>query len=332
MTTAQLQTPTASPALPKGTSFGASPSTESLSGMVAFVRAAESGSFVAAGRALGLSASAVGKSVMRLEAKLGVQLLNRTTRRIGLTHEGARFFARCKRMLADLEEAESELFHSTSSPRGRLRISAPSLGCRLLLPLVPEFRRRYPDIELDIEFSDRVVDVTQEGYDAVIRSGRLADSQLLARPLAQFGPVVVGSPAYLAGHGEPTTPADLEGHACIRFRSPANGRTEPWRFAREDHTFAIEPHATLTFNDMEAVLAACISGLGLACVPDFVAKSALEGGMLRAVLGTHVRAEGVFQILWPPSRHEAPRLRAFIDHVASRLGGLPSHEVRFRAA
>ncbi|SAL82154.1 LysR family transcriptional regulator [Caballeronia arvi] len=308
------------------------PSTESLSGMVAFVRAAESGSFVAAGRALGLSASAVGKSVMRLEAKLGVQLLNRTTRRIGLTHEGARFFARCKRMLADLEEAENELFHSTSSPRGRLRIAAPSLGSRLLLPLVPEFRRRYPDIELDIDFSDRMVDITQEGYDAVIRTGRLADSQLLARPLAQYGPVVVGSPAYFAGHGEPATPADLEGHSCIRFRSPASGRPESWRFTRDDHTFAIDPHATLTFNDMEAVLAACISGLGLACVPDFIAKSALEGGMLRAVLGTHMGTEGVFQILWPPSRHEAPRLRAFIDHVASRLGGLPSHEVRFRAA
>ncbi|GJH26751.1 LysR family transcriptional regulator [Caballeronia novacaledonica] len=300
--------------------------------MVAFVRAAESGSFVAAGRALGLSASAVGKSVMRLEAKLGVQLLNRTTRRIGLTHEGARFFARCKRMLADLEEAESELFHSTSSPRGRLRIAAPSLGSRLLMPLVPEFRRRFPDIELDIDFSDRVVDITQEGYDAVIRTGRLADSQLLARPLAQYGPVVVGSPAYFAGHGEPMTPTDLEGHACIRFRSPASGRPEPWRFARDDHTFAIDPHATLTFNDMEAVLAACISGLGLACVPDFVAKSALEGGLLRVVLGAHMRTEGVFQILWPPSRHEAPRLRAFIDHVAQRLGGLPSHEVRFRAA
>ncbi|WP_050453287.1 LysR family transcriptional regulator [Candidatus Burkholderia verschuerenii] len=300
--------------------------------MVAFVRAAESGSFVAAGRALGLSASAVGKSVMRLEAKLGVQLLNPTTRRIGLTHEGARFFARCKRILADLEDAESELFHSTSSPRGRLKISAPSLGARLLLPHVPEFRRRFPDIDLDIDFSDRLVEVTQEGYDAVIRTGRLADSQLLARPLARYGPVIVGSPAYFAGHGEPGTPADLEGHACIRFRSPGNGRIEPWRFAESDHSFAIEPRAALTFNDMEAVVAASISGLGLACVPDFVAKSALESGLLRAVLVEHTRMEGTFQILWPPSRHETPRLRAFIDHLAVRLGGSPAHEMRFQAA
>jgi DNA-binding transcriptional LysR family regulator len=310
----------------------APPTTESLSGMVAFVRAAESGSFVAAGRALGLSASAVGKSVMRLEAKLGVQLLNRTTRRIGLTHEGSRFFARCKRILADLEDAESELFHSTSSPRGRLKISAPSLGARLLLPHVPEFRRRFPDIDLDIDFSDRLVEVTQEGYDAVIRTGRLADSQLLARPLARYGPVVVGSPAYFAGQGEPSTPADLEGHACIRFRSPGNGRIEPWRFAESDHSFAIEPRAALTFNDMEAVVAASISGLGLACVPDFVAKSALESGLLRAVLVEHTRMEGLFQILWPPSRHETPRLRAFIDHLAVRLGGSPAHHMRYEAA
>lgn len=307
-------------------------STESLSGMVAFVRAAETGSFVAAGRALGLSASAVGKSVMRLEAKLGVQLLNRTTRRIGLTHEGARFFARCKRMLADLEDAENELFHSTASPRGRLRISAPSLGGRLLLPLVPEFRRRYPDIELEIDFSDRLVDVTQEGYDAVIRTGRLADSQLLARPLAQYGPVIVAAPAYLSAHGEPATPEELVDHACIRFRSPTSGRPEPWRFARDDHSYALDPHAILAFNDMEAVLAACIAGLGLACVPDFVAKTALEAGLLRTVLGAHVSTEGTFQIVWPQSRHEAPRLRAFIDHVAARLGGLPSHGARVRAA
>jgi DNA-binding transcriptional LysR family regulator len=315
-----------------GVNGHAPPTTESLSGMVAFVRAAESGSFVAAGRALGLSASAVGKSVMRLEAKLGVQLLNRTTRRIGLTHEGARFFARCKRILADLEDAESELFHSTSSPRGRLRISAPSLGARLLLPLVPEFRRRFPDIDLDIDFSDRLVEVTQEGYDAVIRTGRLADSQLLARPLAHYRPMVLGSPAYLAGHGEPPTPADLDGHVCIRFRSPSNGRIEPWRFARDHHTFAIEPHAALTFNDMEAVMAACVSGLGLACVPDFIARSALENGLLREVLSEHTRNEGTFQILWPPSRHETPRLRAFIDHLATRLGGMPAHEMRYQAA
>jgi DNA-binding transcriptional LysR family regulator len=311
------------------------PTTESLSGIVAFVRAAESGSFVAAGRALGLSASAVGKSVMRLEAKLGVQLLNRTTRRIGLTHEGARFFARCKRILADLEDAESELFNSTASPRGRLKISAPSLGARLLLPLVPEFRQRFPDIELDIDFSDRLVDITQEGYDAVIRTGRLADSQLLARPLAHYGPVIVGSPAYFAGHGEPATPADLEGHACIRFRSPASGRVEPWALhgeAIDDQMSSLEPRAALTFNDMEAVLAACVSGLGLACVPDFIARNAMENGLLRAVLNDHTRAEGTFHILWPPSRHEAPRLRAFIDHLAARLGGVPVHEARYQAA
>jgi DNA-binding transcriptional LysR family regulator len=308
------------------------PTTESLSGMVAFVQAAETGSFVAAGRALGLSASAVGKSVMRLEAKLCVQLLNRTTRRIGLTHEGARFFARCKRILAELEEAESELFHSTASPRGRLKISAPALGARMLLPLLPDFMQRFPDIELEIDFGDRLVDVTQEGYDAVIRTGRLADSQLLARPLTQYGPVVVGSLAYFAMHGEPAAPADLEGHACIRYRAPGSGRTTPWRFAIDDHTFAMEPHASLTLNDMEAVLSACVAGLGLAYVPDYIARGAIEGGLLRAVLGTHTHADDTFHILWPPSRHEAPRLRAFIDHLASRLSGMPEHERRFQAA
>lgn len=197
---------------------------------------------------------------------------------------------------------------------------------------MPEFRQRFPDIELDIDFSDRLVDVTQEDYDAVIRTGRLADSQLLARPLAQYGPVVVGSPAYFARHGEPATPADLEGHACIRYRAPASGRVEPWRFAVDDHTFAVEPRASLTLNDMEAVLSACVSGLGLAYVPDYIARGPMEGGLLRTVLGAHTHSEGTFHILWPPNRHEAPRLRAFIDHLTSRLSGWPAREMRFQVA
>ncbi len=171
---------------------------------------------------------------MRLKTKLGVQLLNRTTRRIGLTHEGARFFARCKRILAALDDAESE--HSTSSLRRRLRISTPALGARLLLPLVPEFRRRFPDIERDIDFSDRVVEVTQEGYDAVIRTGRLADSQLLARPLAHLWPAR-GRLACLFRGTRRACDACRSRRSCMHcFRSPANGRVELWRFANDEHS------------------------------------------------------------------------------------------------
>ncbi|CDY79305.1 Transcriptional regulator, LysR family [Caballeronia glathei] len=302
--------------------------------MVAFVRSAESGSFVAAGRILGLSASAIGKSVMRLEAKLGVQLLHRTTRRISLTDEGARFFSRCKSVLSEIEDAESDILHTADAPRGRLRISMPAMGYRLLLPLLPEFRQLYPDIQLDIDFSDRIVDLTQEGFDAVIRTGKLADSQLLAKPLMPYRQLMVASPGYLDRNGTPQTPSDLAHHKSIRYRLPANGRLQEWAFesdARAPHNADLV--TTLSFNNVEAVIDASIAGLGLAYVPDFMVKNALDNGQLQTVLGDFTRVHGVFQILWPSSRHIAPRLRVFIDHVAGRLGGqVAPRPIRYAAA
>ncbi|MET3970874.1 DNA-binding transcriptional LysR family regulator [Bradyrhizobium sp. S3.9.1] len=159
---------------------------DSLNGIVAFVRAAETLSFVAAGRMLGISASAVGKSVSKLEQSVGTRLFHRTTRRVSLTEEGALFFERCRRILDDLRDAEAMLSQAASTPRGRLRVSLPTIGYRFLLPILPEFRRLYPEIELDLDFSDRIVDLVEEGLDAAIRSGALADSSLMSRRLGPF--------------------------------------------------------------------------------------------------------------------------------------------------
>jgi len=178
---------------------------DNLAGLTAFVQAAELRSFVAAGRMLGISASAVGKSIARLEARLGVRLFQRSTRSIALTSEGSVFLERCRRILGEIEAAELELSNSKNAPQGRLRVSLPQVGS-LLNPVLAAFARAYPQVELDLDFSDRRVDVIEEGYDAVVRAGESADSRLMSRQLGQFQLQLVAAPAYLAQHGTPAQP------------------------------------------------------------------------------------------------------------------------------
>ncbi|MDR3519265.1 MAG: LysR family transcriptional regulator [Azospirillaceae bacterium] len=292
---------------------------DSLSGIVTFVQAAERLSFVAAGRALGISASAVGKNIAKLEESVGVRLFHRTTRRISLTEEGATFYERCRRILDDLRDAEAMLSDATRIPRGRLRVSVPTIGYRFLLPVIPEFRRRYPEIELDIDFNDRLVDVVEDGLDAVIRSGALTDSRLMSRHLGSFRFVLCASPSYLARNGIPQSPRDLETHDCLRFRFPTSGKLQVWQLANAEGSDPFRRPSPLTCNNMEALRAAAISGLGIAYMPDFLARDALDAGLLHTVLGTHLADPGQFSILWPSNRLVSPRLRVFIDHMTQAL-------------
>lgn len=292
---------------------------ESLSGIVAFVQAAEHLSFVAAGRALGISASAVGKNIAKLEESVGARLFHRTTRRISLTEEGAAFYERCRRILDDLRDAEAMLSNATRAPRGRLRVSVPTIGYRFLLPVIPEFRRRYPDIELDIDFNDRLVDVVEEGLDAVIRSGALTDSSLMSRRLGPFRFVLCASPSYLERNGIPQLPSDLEKHDCLRFRFPTSGKLQAWQLTNADGIDPFRRPSPLTCNNMEALRGAAISGLGIAYMPDFLAREAVDAGLLHTVLDAHLADPGQFSILWPSSRLVSPRLRVFIDHMTGAL-------------
>ncbi len=296
---------------------------DSLSGLFAFVRTAECGSFVGAGRMLGVSASAVGKGVMRLEAKLGVRLLHRSTRQLRLTDEGALFFERCRRILDDIGDAELELVRLTEAPRGRVRVSLPAVGYHLLLPVLPDFARRYPEVELDLDFNDRLVDVIDEGFDLVIRSGELTDSRLMSRRLRPFELLLCAAPSYLAERGMPQQAADLERHACLRFRLPATGKLQPWFAA--DEAGSLEPRlpATMTLNNIEAVLRAAVAGLGIACLPDFIAGEALREGRLVQALPGHRPVQGMFWMLWPTNRHMLPKLRVLVDFLSARVGGEP---------
>lgn len=295
----------------------------SLSGVTAFVQTAETLSFVAAGRALGISASAVGKSVARLEQELGVRLLHRTTRRVALTDEGRLFHERCRRVLDDLDEARDLLSDKAATPAGRLRVGLPTIGYRFLTPHLAEFRAANPRIELELAFDDRLVDVIESGLDVVIRSGELTDSTLVARRLGAFRLIVCAAPSYLAEAGEPRRLEDLREHACLRFRAPTTGRLQEWAFAAAPGGVA-PPRTGMILNNMEAVLDAAIRGHGLAFMPDFLAAEALLDGRLRQALGRFPSPEGQFSMLWPSSRHMTPRLRAFVDHFAGRLFKTPA--------
>lgn len=291
---------------------------DNLNGIVAFVRTAETLSFVAAGRKLGISASAVGKTIAKLEQSLGVRLFHRTTRRVTLTDEGRHFHERCHRILEELRDAEATLSESAQTPRGRLRVSLPVIGYRFLLPVLPEFRARYPDIELDLDFNDRLVDVVDGGFDAVIRSGQLTDSSLMSRRLGPFRFVLCAAPAYLERAGAPEVPDDLAAHACVRYRFPTTGKLQPWALAHDGG----EPpnlRAAMTCNNMEALRAAVLAGFGIGYMPDFLARDALACGALVTVLDDYRIAPGQFSVLWPSSRQLSPKLRVFVDFLCARL-------------
>lgn len=294
---------------------------DNLNGIAAFVRAAETRSYVAAGRLLGVSASAVGKSVARLEEKLGVRLLNRSTRRISLSNEGALFYERCQRILADLGDAEAELSHLAEAPRGKLKVSLPVIGYRIILPLLADFTRQYPEIELDLDFNDRLVDVVAEGVDVAVRSGTLTDSRLMARELGPFAFAIVGSPAYFSRHGVPATPRALEGHACVRYKFPTTGKLQEWALQRAegDSGGELRLPTALTCNNIEALIGAATQGVGLAYLPDFIVRDAIGRGELQAVLGDYLLYASKFWVLWPSSRHLSPKIRVFVDHLCTHL-------------
>ncbi|WP_334033466.1 LysR family transcriptional regulator [Burkholderia gladioli] len=291
---------------------------DSLNGIGFFVQAAEARSFSEAGRALGISSSAVGKSVARLEERLSVRLFHRSTRSITLTAEGALFLERCRRILSEVEAAELELSETRQAPQGKLRVSLP-LVSGLVMPALTAFMHRYPAIELDVDFSDRMVDVIEDGFDAVIRTGEPADSRLMSRPLGTFKLLLVGAPRYFAARGMPRVPADLAGHACLQHKFPSTGRFEPWPLRMPEGEAEPVLSASMVCNTTEVLVQVAGDGLGIACLPDFMVRDAIAAGELVTVLDDFNPHQGTFRMLWPSSKHLAPKLRAFIDFMGAEL-------------
>jgi DNA-binding transcriptional LysR family regulator len=203
---------------------------DTLGSLNAFVQAAEARSFTVAGRKLGVSSSAIGKAVARMEERLGVRLFHRSTCSIALTAEGALFLERCRRIFSEIEAAELELSQTQKAPRGTLRVSLPLVGM-LMMPTLVAFMRAYPEIALDLDFSDRVVDVIEEGFDAVVRFADVGDTRLMSRALGTYRRRLVAAPAYLTAKGVPLNPGDLKAHACLHHKFPTSGKLEQWPLA-----------------------------------------------------------------------------------------------------
>ncbi|WP_353190914.1 LysR family transcriptional regulator [Pandoraea pnomenusa] len=291
---------------------------ESLNGFVVFVQVAETRSFVAAGRLLGISASAVGKAVARLEDKLGVRLFHRSTRSVTLTAEGTLFLERSRRILSEIEAAELELSQASQVPRGRLKVSLP-LVSSLVLPVLGDFMRQYPDIALDLDFSDRIVDVIEEGFDAVVRTGEPTDSRLTARRLGAFRSQLVASPDYLARRGTPQRPADLVHHTCLHYRFPNSGKLEPWQLRQAPGEDEVAIPVSMVCNNIETRMCFAIRGLGIAHLPDFSVRAAIAAGQLQTVLPGDTLRTGVFNVLWPASKHPSPKVRALVDFLCANV-------------
>ncbi|RJG40540.1 LysR family transcriptional regulator [Mesorhizobium sp. DCY119] len=298
---------------------------DSLGSLNVFIRAAEARSFTVAGRQLGVSSSGVGKAIARLEARLGTRLFHRSTRSIALTTEGARFLERCQRILVEIEEAEQELSQSQGAPRGKLRVSLPLVGM-LMMPMLTRFMRVYPEIELDLDFNDRLVDLIEEGFDAVVRTGDAVDSRLMTRVLGNFRHNLVASPAYLEKHGTPKTPAELERHACLHHKYPTTGKLASWHLRERATELDIELPKTATVSTIEPLIYMAEQGLGIACLPEYAIRQHLNDGKLVAVLSDHTQHVGTFRALWPSSRFVSPKIRVFVDFLAGNL--LPDRSSR----
>ncbi|CAM3841451.1 LysR family transcriptional regulator [Bordetella tumulicola] len=285
-----------------------------------FVRVAESRSFTSAADRLGVSIASVSKSVSQLEARLGVKLLNRTTRSLSLTDDGELLLRRCRQILHDVEATEAEVTGARLTPMGKLRVHAPvGLGRKVIMPALLSLNERYPHLSIDADFSDRVPNLADEGLDATIRIGRTADSRVIAKTLTQLRYVTCASPAYLAARGTPTTPAELDRHDCLAYVQWQTGRYHEWSYAHGNESYALTPSGKLNVNHPEAILDAVIAGAGIARMASFIAAPAILDGRLQLVLSDWLAPGTPVQLVYLPNRHLSPRIRAFVDTIAQSM-------------
>jgi DNA-binding transcriptional LysR family regulator len=291
---------------------------DKLGAMRAFARVAESGSFSSAARLLGRSKAVISKQVASLEATLGVQLLARTTRQVRLTEVGRSYFERCVQVLAELDDLESNVQQSQSSPRGVLRVTGPQTFAELhLSDAVREFLLRYPELKMELVLTDRRVDLVDDGFDVAIRVGQLEDSTLLARRLTASSVVTCAAPAYLARRGMPRTPEQLSDHDLVldsNLRQPGI-----WRFRRGTRTVNVRVSGRLQVNSAVMVRHLLVGGAGIGVCPEFVVRDDLEAGRLVPLLAQFSGfALGVYAV-YPHTRHVPSRVRVFVDFLADYL-------------
>jgi DNA-binding transcriptional LysR family regulator len=283
-----------------------------LNELLIFTKVVQSGSFTAAALALGMPKSSVSRKVSDLEERIGARLLQRTTRKLGLTDAGRIYFERSARIVAEVEEAEGAVHQLQSSPRGLLKITSP-LSFAMLGPIVGNFLRRYPEVQVELMSTDRRVDLVNEGFDLAIRAGKLDDSTLIARTLGSIRRVLIAAPAYLKKAGTPREPEELSKHACLAFSAaPA---PSVWVLQREGEGQAREVRVTprLAVNDFELMREVALTGVGVGLMPEFLCAAELKAGTLKRLLPGWCSSEAALHAVYPSTRHLSPKVVAFIE-------------------
>ena len=289
-----------------------------LQPLLAFSETAKRGSFAAAAREMGSAPSTLAKAVSRLEASLGLRLFHRTTRQVSLTPDGERLFLRCQRVLAELDELQSDASGVRAAPSGTLRIDMPIVfGRKVMLPLLARLVQQHPGLALDVRLSDAYVDLVKDGIDVAVRVGALKDSTLVARRFASQDLVLCAAPSYLAQHGRPRRVEDLAAHAPILFRMPTSGRDRPWQLRVSGETITLHPVARLRFNDGEAMVQAACMGLGVAQVPDYMVSEGIAAGTLVELLPKHRPPTMPIHAVIPANRMVPARVRALLDALTA---------------
>ncbi len=302
---------------------------DKLKSLMIFMRSAQSGSFSQAARHLGMAPSAVSRAVLRLEDELGVRLLQRTTRSLTLTEDGNRFYQRCQQILNDLEEAELEVKQSQSTPLGTLRLDLSFVFGKLhIAPALLRFAAQYPQLNLNVSFNDRLIDLVEEGIDATVRIGMSSDSRLIMHHLATAHYITCASPQYLAQYGTPTTPKELLRHRCVNFIYPQTRREPNWKFEQDGKPIDLAVDSYLQFDNSEVILEAVIQGAGVVQFPKFIAAKAIASGNLQPILQSYTTHVGLpIAVLYPQKRYLSAKVRVFVDFMAELTAALKRVDV-----
>ena len=294
---------------------------DKLQAMQVFVRVVETGGVTRAADSLGVPKATATTLIQKLEATLGVRLLNRTTRRVSVTPDGAAYYDRCLAILSLVRDTEESLGKQHATPRGRLRVDVPTLMARsVFVPALPQFFARYPDIELALASSERRADLIEEGIDCAVWSGEIEESNYVARRVGFLYFATCAAPAYLEKHGRPEHPNDLVRHRCINHFAPRTGKVSDWVFSKGRVRVQTSLQGYVALEDENSYVAAAEAGLGIAQIPAFVLKESMERGSLDLVLGDWFPEPSPLYVVYPQHRHLSGRIRVFVDWVAQMLG------------
>ncbi len=292
---------------------------DKLSAMQAYVRVVEAGTFTKAADSMGLPKPTVTRLIQMLESHLQTKLLNRTTRRVTVTADGAAYYERALRLLSELDDLEASMSRAKTNPRGRLRVDvSAAVGELLLIPALPDFHARYPEIQIDLGVSDRPIDLIGENVDCVLRGGEITDQSMVARRIGEFHLLLCATPTYLQRHGTPRQPTDLEGdgHRVVNYISHRTGRPYPFTFTRSDERHEITGRHVVSVDDSRAMLAAGLAHLGLFRTTTFQAAPHIASGALVPLLLDWCVDSIPIHVVYPPNRHVSTKLRVFVDWAA----------------